>query len=340
MGLFFREVIRPGSNVAINVKEESMTFWDKRNKGLTELTTLCAEVGDAFVVFRPGEQMMLGVRVKNGKIAQVRSKLLKGENLPNTESLSVRGRHVYIVDGLPEAFDPREVMTYLGKKGWFVLQGNSKGCKTSQMRVLADQDPPSRIYPNSATGKNIFIYEDGKRMKEDMADKAVNEKEKGDDDGMAWEPPSLFEDAPTVISEDPRKDCIKAPTSFGSTSPQTSSSASSSAPKVVNTEYGMAEEDKKRMEVMEKDMEQLKNKLANIEGKMEKSSEEIHSKMATLELQQQAANVDIKSMFAQLISEIGAIKSTVSSAAASNPTTSEQEKERKKARVDAPNPTN
>ena len=60
--------------------------------------------------------------------------------------------------------------------------------------------------------------------------------------------------------------------------------------------------------------------------------------MTTLELQQQAANVDIKTMFAHLISEIGSIKNTVSTAAVSNVASTEQE--RKKARVDAPNPTN
>ncbi len=64
MGLFFREVIRPGSNVSSVVKEESMIFGDKHNKGLTELSTICAEVGDAFIVVRPGEMMALGIRVK------------------------------------------------------------------------------------------------------------------------------------------------------------------------------------------------------------------------------------------------------------------------------------
>jgi hypothetical protein len=36
------------------------------------------------------------------------------------------------------------------------------------MRVLADQPPPMKIYPNAATGKNIFIYEDGKKVKEEI----------------------------------------------------------------------------------------------------------------------------------------------------------------------------
>ena len=178
-GLFFREVIRPGSNVAKNIKEDSIILWSKDNRSLADLTGICrdAGAGQAFIVFRPGEQSSLGIRVMNGKIAQVRAKMLKGDNLPNTESMSVRGRHVYIVDGLPQAFDPREVVTYLGKKGWFVLVGSSKNLKSTQVRVLADQDPPSKIYANVSTGKNIFIYEEGKKWKDDPTPGGEEDKE-------------------------------------------------------------------------------------------------------------------------------------------------------------------
>ena len=60
--------------------------------------------------------------------------------------------------------------------------------------------------------------------------------------------------------------------SFSATS---TSSASAPVYKEINRMNGMAEEDKKRMEVMEKDMEQLKSKLANIEGNIVKNHEEI-----------------------------------------------------------------
>ncbi len=230
-----------------------------------------------------------------------------------------------------------------------MLQGNAKGCKTSQMRVLADQGPPSRIYPNAATGRNIFIYEDGKKSKEETTprngdvDKAGDEKEKGEDDGMLWEPPPLFEEEQEPLKGgevSTGKVLQKTPVRPGPKASPSTSSASAPVYKEINRMNGMAEEDKKRMEVMEKDMEELKNKLSSLEGSMARSNEELNSKMTTLEQQQHSSNVDIKAMFAQLITEIGVIKSTVSTASASNAVVTEQEKERKKARVDPPTPTN
>ncbi len=90
------------------------------------------------------------------------------------------------------------------------------------------------------------------------------------------------------------------------------------------------------MDVMEKEMLDLKNKMATLESNMSKNNEEISAKFNVLEQQQQAANVDIKSMFAQLITEMGAIKSTMSTSLSTAPT----EQERNKPRVDSPAPTN
>ena len=80
----------------------------------------------------------------------------------------------------------------------------------------------------------------------------------------------------------------------------------------------------------------LKNKMASLENNISKNNEDISAKFNVIEQQQQAANVDIKSMFAQLITEMGAIKSTMSTSLSTAPT----EQERKKARVDSPAPTN
>jgi hypothetical protein len=90
------------------------------------------------------------------------------------------------------------------------------------------------------------------------------------------------------------------------------------------------------MDVMEKEMLDLKNKMTCLENNMSKNNEEISTKFNVLEQQQQAANVDIKSMFAQLISEMGAIKTTMSTTLNTVPS----EQERKKPRVDSPAPSN
>jgi hypothetical protein len=363
-GIFLREVIRPGSNVAKAVKEESMILWSKDNKSLPELANICQQSGEAFIVFRPGEQALtssssssslssssLGIRVKNGRIAQVRTMMLKVENLPHNGSLSVKGRLVYIVDGLPEAFDPKEVITYLAKKGWQVLEGVSKNLKSSQLRVLADQGPPSRIYPNVATGKNIFIYEEGKRKKEEVINPTSSGGEqKEDGKTMEWEPPPLFEQEEERRKEDFQEEQQTSKTaainpsvrprpvssSSSSSLPVPVSSSSSPSTVTVMREGQMAEEDKKRMEVMEKDMAELKDKISCLENNMTKTNEEIGNKFNSIEQQQAAANTDIKSMFAQLMSEIGTLKVTVSSSAVST----QGEGERKKPRVDSPAPMN
>ena len=90
------------------------------------------------------------------------------------------------------------------------------------------------------------------------------------------------------------------------------------------------------MDAMEKEMLDLKNKMSCLENNMSKNNEDISAKFNVLEQQQQAANVDIKSMFAQLITEMGAIKSTMSTSLSTVPA----EQERKKARVDSPAPMN
>ena len=351
-GLFFREVIRPGSYVAKNIKEDSIILWSKDNRSLADLTGICrdAGAGQAFIVFRPGEQSSLGIRVRNGSIAQVRAKMLKGDSLPNDESMAVKGRHVYIVDGLPEAFDPREVATFLGKKGWFVLVGSAKNLKSTQVRVLADQGPPSKIYPNVSTGKNIFIYEEGKKWKDDEKEEEEKEVEKeGSDETrkMDWEPPPLFEEEELGKQSDQQNSAKQVPPNTAKAvthaplRSSVSSSSSSSASKVVPIVASVVdekrmEEEKKRMDVMEKEMVDLKSKMASLEQNITKNNEDISTKFTALEQQQQATNVDIKSMFAQLISEMGAIKSTMSTTLSTAPT----EQERKKARVDSPAPTN
>ncbi len=133
-GVFLREVIRPGSNVSSSIKEDSMILWAKDNKGIPELASICADTGEAFIVFRPGEQSSLGIRVKNGRIAQVRARMLKGESLPNQQSMSVKGRLVYIVDGLPEAYDPKEVITYLSSQKRLVY--STGWCQESQVLAV------------------------------------------------------------------------------------------------------------------------------------------------------------------------------------------------------------
>jgi hypothetical protein len=357
-GLFFREVIRPGSNVAKNIKEDSIILWSKDNRSLTELAGICRDAGDgqAFIVFRPGEQSSLGIRVMNGKIALVRARILKGDSLPNSESMSVKGRHGYIVDGLPEAFDPREVVTFFAKKGWFILQGNSKNLKPTQLRVLADQPPPSRIYPNVSTGKNIFIYEDGKKLKDLMTSGGDGEEEEkgkerqGEEEEMKmdWQPPNLFDEEDDKIKQgdqqSPAKqapsnapDAIRAVAVNSVTSSSSSSSSGRTTPaKEKVMEEKRMEEERKRMDAMEKEMLELKNKMTCLESSMMKNNEEINNKFNVLEQQQQAANVDIKSMFTQLMSEMGVIKTTMSTTMSTVPS----EQERKKARVDSSAPLN
>jgi hypothetical protein len=376
-GLFFREVIRPGSNVAKNIKEDSIILWSKDNKSLTELTSICCEAGpgQAFIVYRPGEQAALGVRVMNGKIAQVREKMLKGDNLPNCLSMAVKGRLVYIVDGLPEAYDPRQVITYLGKKQWFVLQGNARNIKSTQLRVLADQEPPVRILPNAATGKHIFIYEEGKKMKEEVSvvvgdgEEDGNNKEKGKDEndeqkGMDWEPPPLFgEDdddkgygqqntaktlSPDCVNPTVRASCrqnsplVNSSSSSSREMPKAVLSSSTSVCNAVPTEcvkvgHAMTEEDRKRMDQMEDEMRELKNKMASLENNLTKNNEEIGNKFNMLEQQQQASNADIKNMFAQMMSEMSSIKATVTAA---HVTPTVPEEQRKKPRVDSTAPMN
>jgi hypothetical protein len=351
-GLFIREVIRPGSNVSKNIKEDSIILWSKENKGLQELATICGEAapGQSFIVFRPGEQSSLGIRVSNGRIAQVREKMLKGNSLPNSQSMSVKGRFTYIVDGLPEAFDPREVITYLAKKQWYTLQGNGRNLKSSQLRVLADSPPPLKIYPNAATGKNIFIYEDGKKVKDEP--QHVNggkEKEGENGDGkkeMDWEPPPLFDNEDVEGREDKEHQSTvnsvrKSPQSppWPSHASSSSSSSSSKAAPVSATSGGggLMEEEKKRMDNMDKEMMDLKNKMKALESTMTKNNEEISNKFNVLEQQQQSANVDIKNMFAQLMAEMGGLKATMT-ANVSIPTNNEEQ--RKKQRVDSPAPMN
>jgi hypothetical protein len=358
-GLFFREVIRPGSSVSMKIKEDSIILWSKENRSLNELASICTESapGQAFIVFRPGEQSSLGIRVMNGRIAQVREKMLKGDSLPNSQSMAVKGRLVYIVDGLPEAFDPKEVITYLAKKQWFVLQGNGKNLKSSQLRVLADMAPPLKIYPNAATGKNIFIYEDGKKVKDDsilVGGGQEKGEEKGDEQkGMDWEPPSLFEEEE---EESKKKDDLQNTKSRMAVAPSLSSSSSSPPPirgapmsatpassnrtipgSMPSGGGHLLEDDRKRMDMMEKEMIDLKNKMSCLETNMTKNSEEISNKFNVLEQQQQSANVDIKNMFAQLMSEMGGLKATVV-ANVGMPVNNEEQ--RKKPRVDSPAPMN
>jgi hypothetical protein len=249
------------------------------------------------------------------------------------------------------------VVTYLGKKGWFVLVGSSKNLKSTQVRVLADQDPPSKIYPNVSTGKNIFIYEEGKKWKDDPTpggeedkEEEKNEKEKDGSDEtkkMDWEPPPLFGGEENGTQDDLQYPTKQAPPNASNAikqaplRPLVSSASSSSSSKAVPTvtstvDEKRMEEERKRMDVMEKEMLDLKNKMSSLENNMNKNNEEISVKFNVLEQQQQAANVDIKSMFAQLISEMGAIKSTMSTSLSTTPT----EQERKKPRVDSPAPTN
>jgi hypothetical protein len=367
-GLFFREVIRPGSTVAKNIKEDSIILWSKDNKSLTELASICVDAGpgQAFIVYRPGEQAALGVRVMNGRIAQVRERMLKGDNLPNCLSMAVKGRLVYIVAGLPEAYDPKQVVTFLGKKQWFVLQGNNRNLKSNQMRVLADQEPPMRILPNSATGKNIFIYEEGKKMKEeecvvcgDGKEEEEETKKKGkeveeEQKEMEWEPPPLFgndendrADGQPSLTKSSSSDGVlsgvraacRQSTSSSSSSKETQkssvvspSSASKSVPNVsANAGNPTMEEDRKRMELMEEEVRELKNKMASLENNLSKNNEEIGKKFSSLEQQQQASNVDIKNMFAQMMSEMSSIKATVTAAHVS---TTVPEEQRKKPRVE------
>jgi hypothetical protein len=366
-GLFFREVIRPGSQVAKNIKEDSIILWSKDNKSLTELASICCDAGpgQAFIVYRPGEQTTLGVRVMNGKIAHVREKMLKGDNLPNCLSMAVKGRLVYIVDGLPEAYDPKQVISYLGRKQWFVLQGSTRNIKSTQLRVLADQEPPMWIMPNAATGKNIFIYEEGKKMKEEVAagvgdgkedvkskvdDKGVSDEQKG----MEWEPPPLFEEDETDKGEDQHKSAVpdgghrtvrasghqNVPPVLSSSSSSCSKelpkavSASPSAPAVGNA---ILEEDRKRLNLMEEEMRELKNKMISFENNFTKNNEEIGKKFNVLEQQQQSSNADIKNMFAQMMTEMSTIKATVTAAHAPTVVPEEQ---RKKPRVDSSAPMN
>ncbi len=94
----------------------------------------------------------------------------------------------------------------------------------------------------------------------------------------------------------------------------------------------MSDDDKKRMDMMEKDMLDLKSKLSSLEESVNKNNEEISNKFNAMELQQQTANTDIKTMFAQLMSEIGTIKSTVAMSTSAAAVSTEQE--RKKPRVD------
>ncbi len=97
-----------------------------------------------------------------------------------------------------------------------------------------------------------------------------------------------------------------------------------------------AEEDKKRMDKMEREMLDLKTKLSCLEVNMSKNNEDISKKIGMMEQQQQTTNIDIKSMFAQLIAEIGSIKNTVAATTVAAEVTTEQE--RKKPRVESPAP--
>ncbi len=96
--------------------------------------------------------------------------------------------------------------------------------------------------------------------------------------------------------------------------------------------------EKKRMDVMEKEMEELKNKMCSLEKSMVQSNEHIENKFNAIEQQQAASNIDIKSMFGQLIAEIGTLKTSVASITSSGAVQGEEQ--RKKARVDSPAPMN
>jgi hypothetical protein len=218
------------------------------------------------------------------------------------------------------------------------------------MRVLSDVPPPLKIYPNAATGKNIFIYEDGKKVKDGLKSVTVD-KEKEDEGeeeqkGMDWEPPPLFdqedqdgkEEKVQKVTVNPKGISPQNPPWPSRVSSSSSSSSSNVAPTPVATGGGnLTEEERKRMDNMDKEMTELKNKMKSLECIVTKNNEDISNKFSVLEQQQQSANVDIKNMFAQLMAEMGGIKATIS-ANVSAPTNNEEQ--RKKARVDSPAPMN
>jgi hypothetical protein len=213
---------------------------------------------------------------------------------------------------------------------------------------MSDVPPPMKIYPNAATGKNIFIYEDGKKVKEDLqfvSGGTEKGEEKGEDKKeMDWEPPPLFGDD---VGDGKEENGVKKQTPLSQAPPAQSSSSSSSSTistpsrfvdgSVPSGVVKSVEEERKRMDIMEKEMLELKNKMSCLENSMAKNNEDVANKFNAIELQQQSANVDIKNMFSQLMSEMGSIKTTISTTAVMATNTEEQ---RKKPRVDSPAPMN
>ncbi len=131
------------------------------------------------------------------------------------------------------------------------------------MRVLADQPPPLKIYPNAATGKNIFIYEDGKKVKEEIQCVSGDKEKEGQNEeekkGMDWEPPPLFGDEvidgkegfgvqkSTNLSQTPHVPPLAS-------SLQPSSSSNFRHGPSTSDGLNKMEEERKRMDMMEKEM--------------------------------------------------------------------------------------
>ncbi len=146
-GIFVREVLRPG----VSALPDRSLIWLEKGATLKVALEKATEIGtEAVVAWRPAG---LGVRFNDKVIAKARQVLLKAHQLPTPAALAVKGKHAWLIEGLPHGCDLKAVAEQLADWGWPVIM--DKKCNGGKaVRVFADSNPKHLSVRFSLDGKS------------------------------------------------------------------------------------------------------------------------------------------------------------------------------------------
>jgi hypothetical protein len=174
-GIFVREVLRPG----ITALPDRSLIWLEKGANLKDALAKATEIGpEAVVAWRPAG---LGIRFSDVVLAKARTVLLKSHQLPTAAAIAVKGKHAWLIEGLPHGCDLHAVAELFAVWGWPVIA--DRKCKGGKaVRVFADSNPKHLSVRFTLDGKSKKL---ALRREVPLTDEEeVEEVEESDEDAV------------------------------------------------------------------------------------------------------------------------------------------------------------
>jgi hypothetical protein len=226
-GIFVREVLRPG----VTALPDRSLIWLEKGANLKDALAKAAEIGkEAVVAWRPAG---LGIRFSDTVLAKARKVLLKAHQLPTAAAIAVKGKHAWLIEGLPQGCDLKAVAELFATWGWPIIA--DKKCNGGKaVRVYADTNPKHLSVKFSLDGKpkklalrpEVPPTDEEEVEEEDVSEDEDAKKEDGDGDKAMDTTPLPTEACASSTTQEAGVSSLKSPITPSATPVATPSSPS------------------------------------------------------------------------------------------------------------------